>query len=1030
MSAPLPPLVSSPTNVAEMNHRLLDSDNNVIGEEIELDHPDDPIRILSRKSSVGAASGGSCSSASTSTTNQHQPLLLKRKVSFFSSPINLSYNNNNEKKNQQSSSSSGAPMVKIVNTSRTDINGKYGYVHAYYRTRERYAVTLLDGEAHPALVYFGVLNDRDIKHIKLLMDGENESEIRSTPQHSEVDHHTLFLPPTTVVHLNSLDIISLFVQYVALQYLNWPTLAKRIERTMDIIQTRVLPPMRIENFSIFILLILPVTLAKLYDNLQLFGSSSSRSTLFGGVVSSTYLYPSNIITLFANHKSEVFTLSLLLVGTSTIARFLLSEYRLVKDKAEAMLAYQTTDKDNDTTAANNERKKKKKSLFSAREMFEYRIDYYFSTSKWAKVALLLSFTFILIAVGAGSLVVFMEDRSISNAVWLSWTYVADPGTHADCPEAFLIRLISFTITLGGMLIFALMIGIISDYIAEKVDDLKKGKSRIIDIDHTVMLNWNDKSLAIIQQVALANESEGGGTIVVLAGNDKEDLETTLASAVASNENPLRLLGTEVIFRSGNPLLESELRRVSAQTARCVISLTLEDLDPDEADATQVRQVMALKAFDEFVNCHVVVEVQDIDNKELFPLVAPDFAEVVVTHDIIGRLMIQCARCPGLASVLEEMMGFEGSEFYFEEWPELTGKSFYDITCRFDDAIPLGVKCAKDGQVYVNPTNEHVINEGDKILVLAEDNDSYEVNDGNYKIEGIGKAPQIKEEAKKVERIMFCGWRRDMADMIMQLDEYVEEGSELWLFNMVPAKQRATLLQDKGNKEDLNLANLKICNVVGNPVIRRDLTNIKAVDNDGKPTGHTITLDKFDSILILADAVAIDNGANMMSCDSRSLSSLLIIQDIQKKLYDIMKEKNPNAKVPCDPISEILDSRTKSLLSVANCKGYIMSNQIISSVIAQVSEEKDINTVLREILTAEGSETYLRPVSRFIDCEKESEMSFWDIALRARQLREVAVGYKPEEMSFKEASELIINPPDKAEKRKWAAGDTIVTFSMD
>lgn len=61
---------------------------------------------------------------------------------------------------------------------------------------------------------------------------------------------------------------------------------------------------------------------------------------------------------------------------------------------------------------------------------------------------------------------FMDDRSISNAVWIAWTYVADPGTHADCPEVFLIRLISFTVTLGGMLIFALMIGIISDYIAE------------------------------------------------------------------------------------------------------------------------------------------------------------------------------------------------------------------------------------------------------------------------------------------------------------------------------------------------------------------------------------------------------------------------------------------------------------------------------------------------------------------------------------------------------------------------------------
>ena len=156
------------------------------------------------------------------------------------------------------------------------------------------------------------------------------------------------------------------------------------------------------------------------------------------------------------------------------------------------------------------------------------------------------------------------------------------------------------------------------------------------------------------------------------------MEATIVSAVASNENPLRLLGTEVIFRSGNPLLESELRRVSTQTARCVVSLSMEELDPDEADATQVRQVMALKAFDEFVGsrCHVVVEVQDVDNKELFPLEAPDFAEVVVTHDIIRRLMIQCTMCPRLASVLKEMMGFEGSEFYFEEWPDLTDVFFH------------------------------------------------------------------------------------------------------------------------------------------------------------------------------------------------------------------------------------------------------------------------------------------------------------------------------------------------------------------
>ena len=106
----------------------------------------------------------------------------------------------------------------------------------------------------------------------------------------------------------------------------------------------------------------------------------------------------------------------------------------------------------------------------------------------------------------------------------------------------------------------------------------------------------------------------------------------------------------------------------------------------------------------------------------------------------------------------------------------------------------------------------------------------------------------------------------------------------------------------------------------------------------------------------------------------------------------------------------------------------MSNQIISSVIAQVSEEKDINIVLKEILTAEGSETYIRPASRF--AAENEELSFWDVALRARQLREVAVGYKPAEYSMKDAAHLIINPPDKTVKRKWRKGDAVVTFAID
>jgi hypothetical protein len=54
--------------------------------------------------------------------------------------------------------------------------------------------------------------------------------------------------------------------------------------------------------------------------------------------------------------------------------------------------------------------------------------------------------------------------------------------------------------------------------------------QVLDRDHILMVGWTDKSLSIIEQLAFANESEGGTTIVVLADTAKEDMENELRSA--------------------------------------------------------------------------------------------------------------------------------------------------------------------------------------------------------------------------------------------------------------------------------------------------------------------------------------------------------------------------------------------------------------------------------------------------------------------------------------------------------------------
>eukprot|EP00980_Cylindrotheca_fusiformis_P028485 scaffold22604_cov130-Cylindrotheca_fusiformis.AAC.7 len=656
--------------------------------------------------------------------------------------------------------------------------------------------------------------------------------------------------------------------------------------------------------------------------------------------------------------------------------------------------------------------------FTWSEQIEYRLDYHLSSSKWAKPGLLMSFTFLLIVFGSASLTL-VDDVPVSTSAWQAWTYVADPGTHADA-ESMGHKVVSFIITIGGMIVFALLIGIISEVIGEKVDRLKEGKARVLEANHTLILGWSDKALAIIQEIAYANESESGGTIVILANHPKNEMEELLSAAIEAREHGLQLLGSQVIFRCGDPLMEKSLRQVSASSARSIIALSPDGLDPDEADSRMIRQVLALKALAN-LKCHVVVEMQDIDNKNLVDLVEPNISEVVVAHDVIGRLMIQCSRAPGLANVIEELIGFQGSELYFAEWPELVGSTFFQVTCRFDDAIPAGVKTAK-GQILINPTNDYRLQAGDKLLCLAEDNDSYTLNKGTFPIDA-KKSFRGKNPVQRVEKLLFCGWRRDMADMIKQLDDYVQKGSELWLLNVVPTSERRVLFLDKGNKEDLTTENLTIKHVVGNPIVRRDLLKLEASDDNGR-TGEVAYLDDFDSLLILAD---VENGTDMQSSDSRSLSTLLLIQDLQQKLQKQHQQENRKAKPLCAPISEILDTRTRSLLSVANCKSYVMSNQIISSLIAQVAEERDLNYVLSDLLCAEGSEIYLRQVSCYLDLANESYESFWNISLRARGMRQVVLGYKLQQAG---GSKVVLNPPNKSAKRTWAEGDTIIVIALE
>ncbi|KAM3280098.1 hypothetical protein ACQJBY_047096 [Aegilops geniculata] len=640
----------------------------------------------------------------------------------------------------------------------------------------------------------------------------------------------------------------------------------------------------------------------------------------------------------------------------------------------------------------------------------YRVDIFLSLHPYAKPLVLLVGTMLLI--GLGGLALYgVTDDSLSDCLWLSWTFVADAGNHANA-VGFGPKLVSVSISIGGMLVFAMMLGLVTDSISEKFDSLRKGRSEVIEQSHTLILGWSDKLGSLLNQICIANESLGGGTIVVMAERDKEEMEADIAKM------EFDLKGTAVICRSGSPLILADLKKVSVSKARAIVVLA-EEGNADQSDARALRIVLSLTGVKEGLRGHIVVELSDLDNEVLVKLVGGDLVETVVAHDVIGRLMIQCARQPGLAQIWEDILGFENCEFYIKRWPQLVGMQFEDVLISFPDAVPCGIKMASyGGKIILNPDDCYVLQEGDEVIVIAEDDDTYTP----------APLPKVKEAVyidivrheRNSQKILLCGMRRDIDDMIVVLDAFLAPGSELWMFNDVPEVDRERKLID-GGLDFSRLENITLVHREGNAVIRRHL--------------ESLPLESFDSILILADESVEDSA---IQADSRSLATLLLIRDIQAKRLPYkeaigsdgfrrslsegswmgeMQQASDKSVI----ISEILDPRTKNLLYMSKISDYVLSNELVSMALAMVAEDRQINYVLEELFAEQGNELQIRQSDLYL--REDEELNFFEVMLRARQRKEVVIGYRLED-----AERAIINPPDKVSRRRWSPKDVFVAIA--
>jgi voltage-gated potassium channel Kch len=541
-----------------------------------------------------------------------------------------------------------------------------------------------------------------------------------------------------------------------------------------------------------------------------------------------------------------------------------------------------------------------------------------------------------------------QTLSFVEAFWQSLMRSMDPGTLAG-DTGWSYRILMLVITVGGIFIVSLLISVLSNGLQSKLEELRKGRSFVVEENHTLILGWSPRIFLIISELAIANENQKKPRVVILADKDKVEMEDEIRAQVGDTKNTL------VVCRSGSPIDLVDLEIVNPHAAKSIIILSPND--SFDADAQVIKMILAItnnpnRRAEPY---QIVAELRDERNMEVARIVGKDEAKLILSSDVTARITVQTCRQVGLSVVYTELLDFDGDEIYFQEEPQLVGKTFGEALFAYEKCSVMGLREAAGG-VKVNPPMETVIRDGDKIIVIAEDDDKVIFNGfSQAKVDADAICRKV-EAVPQPERILILGWNKRGRTIVRELENYVAAGSFLKI--VADAPEVETQLQ--GVYE--NLKHLTVEFETG------DTTDRKLLD--------ALDLTSFEHIIILCYAEQLEAQA----ADAKTMITLLHLRDIEQKKGEAFSI-----------VSEMIDVRNRALAEVAKADDFIVSDKLTGLLLTQVSENSELLAVFNDLFDAAGSEIYLKPATNYITPGRE--VNFYTVAESARRRNEIAIGYR-------------------------------------
>lgn len=568
--------------------------------------------------------------------------------------------------------------------------------------------------------------------------------------------------------------------------------------------------------------------------------------------------------------------------------------------------------------------------------------------------------------------------------WMGLMRTLDSGTMGGDTGSWSFLLAMLFVTLSGIFVVSILIGVLTSGIEGKLDELRKGRSFVVEENHTVILGWSPQVFTIISELVTANANRSRSCIAILADKDKVEMEDEIRAKVGATSR------TRIVCRTGSPIDLTDLEIVNPHSARSIILLAPDAANPD---SHIIKTTLALtnnpnRRPEPY---HLVVEVRDPKNVQIVRSIGADEVEPILVSDLISRVTVQTCRQSGLSVIYTELLDFGGDEIYFQEEPGLVGKTFGEALLAYEDSTLIGL-CFKTGRVQLNPPLETLIEAGDQVIAISEDDDTVRLSGlTNLAItaEAIREAP-LREPSP--ERTLILGWNWRAPKIISELDQYVAPGSELMIVADTPAEE---------------------VELVGQRLEPRHLTvSFRSGDTTDRHILDELAVPTYQHVIVLSYSDRLEP----QEADSQTLITLL-------HLRAIAEQSGHSFSI----VSEMLDVRNRELAEVTHADDFIVSDKLVSLLLAQISENKKLAAVFEDLFDPEGCELYLKPAGDYVELDRP--LNFYTVVEAARRRGETAIGYRLRGLANDAAQGygVRVNPP-KSKTVAFSAEDRIIVLA--